>query len=197
MKAQVILLPTKQSPSYGTLLFRNAFGDKSLWQYKDTFTYGDGTEVYRTLNGSFEDWSVGMCPNHLHVISEEEIKDISLLEEGEYYYVKTHYDEWYIGQYLDKQFNFIEDNGYFSSHLFTAKKVLVTSDKTLCNNPQVSEEFIQEYINHYKTNVITDVEVDYVKETYSERFDSGDEIGDPNTWGKRVKIKISSLTNIK
>lgn len=158
-RAEVKMLPTSQKPVKGTLLFRNAFGQTSLWQYKETFTYKDGTEVYRTLGGSFEDWSVGMLPQHLYVIIKE--------------YVKK--GDWFIWKNNNAINQAKTDLDIINTHIEKGdvKKIIATTDTSLkipYNNgdmndliimPQPSEEFLQRYVESFKKELIVDILVEY------------------------------------
>ncbi len=147
---QVVLILTNEKPIEGTILFRNAFGDKSLWQYKETFVYKCGTEVFRTLNGSFEDWSKAFQPQHLYVVSDDEIKKDDWVTDGIKVMKAT-------SKLVEAQ-NLVDRREW--------KKIAETTDSSLnplcvktkcdCTDkckitklPQPSQEFIKEFIESY------------------------------------------------
>ena len=154
-RAKVVMLPTIQKPVKGTLLFRNAFGDKSLWQYKETYTYTCGTEVYRTLGGSFEDWSVGMKPHHLYFTSNDKIEDNDWVID-KYNQIWQYLKGSLIGHDIHGIKRFSTDN--MEGH--ECKKIISSTDLSL-KLPSPSEEFIQRYVESYKKEIITDVLVEY------------------------------------
>ncbi len=148
---QVVLILTNEKPIEGTILFRNAFGDKSLWQYKETFVYKCGTEVFRTLNGSFEDWSKAFQPQHLYVVSDDEIKKDDWVTDGIKVMKAT-------SKLVEAQ-NLVDRREW--------KKIIETTNTTLSRGyetvkfqgsiigesyhslPQPSQEFIKEFIESY------------------------------------------------
>lgn len=63
--------------------------------------------------------------------------------------------------------------------------------------PQPPQEFIEKYVESYnKGEVITDVLVEYELQSYSNRFEDKKPIGDSETWGKRLSLKINSDNTI-
>lgn len=60
------------------------------------------------------------------IVCKEEITNKAELNTTDLYYVKNHYNEWYIGKYNDKtqEFEFVGDQGTFSANLFKAKKII-------------------------------------------------------------------------
>lgn len=154
-KAQVIMLPTNQKPVKGTLLFRNAFGEKTLWQYKETYTYTDGTEVYRTLGGSFEDWSVGMKPQHLHVVTDEKIREKDWVID-KYNQIWQFLNGSLIGHDVHGIKRFSTDN--VEGH--ECRRIVASTDKAL-KLPEPSKSFIQKYVESFRNNIITNILVEY------------------------------------
>mgnify|MGYP000494000036 FL=1 len=73
----------------------------------------------------------GYQNQHLYFLSSEEIKEKSLLNTDDYYCIKNHYNEWYIGKFNGKSFDFINNGGNFDSDLFICKKVIATTDESL------------------------------------------------------------------
>ena len=168
-KAKVILLPT------GFIARRNEIG---LQAYKTNLRIINNTEEENLIFNQ----------QHLYIISDDEITSKDLLNTNDYYYIRNHYNEWYIGKFNGVSFDFINNDGNFDSNLFVCKKVIATTDSSLEINsnfdynqllpnknnfrfylPQPSQQFIQKYIEEYnKGNVITDVLVEYQTDFKSE-----------------------------
>lgn len=121
---------------------------------------------------------IGEKHQHLYIISDDEIKEKHLLNTNDYYYIKNHYNEWYIGKFNGISFDFINYQGNFNSNLFVCKKIIATTDTSLFTLvdcpvrgsdsnvkyilPQPSQQFIEKYIESYnKGEVINDVLVEY------------------------------------
>ena len=168
-KAKVILLPT------GFIARRKEIG---LQAYKTNLRIINNTEEENLIFNQ----------QHLYIISDDEITSKDLLNTNDYYYIRNHYNEWYIGKFNGVSFDFINNDGNFDSNLFVCKKVIATTDSSLEINsnfdynqllpnknnfrfylPQPSQQFIQKYIEEYnKGNVITDVLVEYQTDFKSE-----------------------------
>jgi hypothetical protein len=69
--------------------------------------------------------------NNIYITSNEEIKEKLLLNKTDYYCVKNHYNEWYVGKFNGNSFDFINDNGNFNSNLFVCKKIILTDNQDL------------------------------------------------------------------
>ncbi len=120
----------------------------------------------------------GATPQHLYFVSTEIIENTSLLNNNDYYYIKNHYQEWYIGKYNGKSFDFVNNQGNFDSSLFKARKVITTTDKSIILPerfpsftylPQPSYSFIDSYIKAFNEgNPIKYVMVEYEKSTYND-----------------------------
>lgn len=146
---------------------------------------------------------------NLHIVSDDEIKEKSLLNTDDYYYVKNHYNEWYIGKFNGESFDFINNQGNFNSNLFIAKKIIATTDTSLeieilegppqfsCEAirteelPQPSQQFIEKYIESYnKGQIINDILVEYeLVEDASQSIDRTD-----NVWILKVNPKDNTIT---
>ena len=196
-KAQVVILPTNEKPVKGQILRRHIWkGDPkleedSLWLYNNTITI-DNVKQYTTLNGSFRDWYKAFIPQHLYIISDDEIKE------------------------NDYCLN-LETNTVFKMHkhgLPTSnrnKKIIATTDTSLINRrqmtfmdeatewiydlPQPSQQFIEKFIEEYnKGNVITNVLVEY-EQDYANRNCSTCNLGTDGTCELNLEKKCCSSTN--
>lgn len=113
----------------------------------------------------------GWTPQQLYILSDKEIKEKSKLNTIDYYYIKNHYNEWYVGKFNGDSFDFLNNQGNFNSNVFICKKIVATTDKSLmfdtskisssitCGDipiykllPQLSQSFIQEVANYYNEN---------------------------------------------
>lgn len=147
----IIILPTEDEPILGTILYRKAFDCISLWRYKETHVYADGTKVYRTLGGSFEDWYSCMKPHHVYVTSDDEIKEgdwITGTEKDWGIYNEVHQVKVVKNLESGKLFWFNEECNGIGAIPEQSKKVVSSTDKSL-NLHQPSEELIKKYIEDY------------------------------------------------
>ena len=155
-EVQVVMLPTNKEPVRGDVLYRKAFDDISLWRYKDTYTYGDGTTVFRTLDSSFEDWHVGMKPMYLYVVSDDE------LEAGDWVFLPNKKV-----MQLPNEARFIPLNNFTGGYsLSDCKKIVATNDPSVRFAtgemypewdylPCPDEQFILDYIKDFNSKRIT------------------------------------------
>lgn len=123
---------------------------------------------------------------HLYIISDDEIKenDWCLNLENNHYFQAT---------YTDINNIYAKNVAY---RIKGIKKIILSTDKFL-NLPQPSQQFVGKYIEEYnKSNVIKDVLVEYILQSYSDRFEDVEYIGKPETWGKRLKINSKDNTVI-
>lgn len=69
---------------------------------------------------------IQLVNNKIYLLSDLLISDRKYLICGKYYYVKNHYNEWYIGKYqsIREQFIFIDNQGTFDALLFKAYEIL-------------------------------------------------------------------------
>ena len=137
------------------------------------------------LSHAVDDGEGWRSPQHLYIISDDEITSKKLLNTNDYYYIRNHYNEWYVGKFNGVSFDFINNDGNFDSNLFVCKKIIATTDVSL-GLPQPSQQFIQKYIEEYnKGNVITDVLVEY-NDTSKNEFPA---------FGSPVWLKINPKDN--
>lgn len=121
--------------------------------------------------------SAGVKVFQLYAISDDEITTKDKLNTEDYYYIKNHYNEWYIGKFNGYGFDFINNQGNFQSNLFIAKKIVATSDCNINESktkekdityamlPQFPESFINAFIKDYNSkNIITEVDLEMVDE---------------------------------
>lgn len=139
---------------------------------------------------------------HLYFISDDKIKEGDKVLDGlgnigifEGYEEQP---EWVLVKYK---------KGLCSEDLKNIKKIIATTDTSLSQTkaddarpmifiPQLPQQFIKYYIEEYnKGNIITDVLVEYEPQSYSNRFEDGKSIGDSETWGKRLSLKVNTKDN--
>ena len=161
-KAKVVMLPTNKPSKLGDLATYKGYSLAKVIK-----------EGVNPKNTTLQFWN-------LYIISDDEITSKKLLNTNDYYYIRNHYNEWYVGKFNGVSFDFINNDGNFDSNLFVCKKVIATTDTLLkieingnrgnllsdvsfdINLPQPSQQFIEKYIEEYnKGNVITDVLVEY------------------------------------
>jgi hypothetical protein len=87
---------------------------------------------------------------NIYITSDEEIKKKLLLNKTDYYYVKNHYNEWYVGKFNGNSFDFINDNGNFNSNLFVCKKIILTTDQDLINDgvQAIDDTFLEWFVTN-------------------------------------------------
>ena len=87
---------------------------------------------------------------HIYITSDEEIKESQFLNKTDYYYVKNHYNEWYVGKFNGVSFDFINDNGNFHSNLFVCKKIILTTDQDLIANgvQAIDDDFLEWFVQN-------------------------------------------------
>jgi hypothetical protein len=102
-------------------------------------------KLFSSKNGS--DINVNQ---NIYITSDEEIKEKLLLNKTDYYYVKNHYNEWYVGKFNGNSFDFINDNGNFNSNLFVCKKIILTTDPDLIANgvQAIDDEFLGWFVKN-------------------------------------------------
>ena len=202
-RAQVVMLPTNEKPIKGQILRRHIWKEDpklecdSLWLYNNTVTI-DNLKQYTTLNSSFTDWYKAFEPQHLYIISDDEIKE----------------DDWFIGDNISiKQCTLnnggnINFKGGWYSGSTNCKKIIATTDTSLNyetpfygmdadnNFPTPSQQFITKYIEEYnKGNIIADVLVEYkrVFETVAKGM-IGHPEDDISWWNEKLKINPNDNT---
>jgi len=170
-RAQVVMLPTTNSPLKGELILRHIWKNtknecNTLWQFKEDVIIS-GIRQFITLNGSFRDIYTAFKSQHLYVISDDEIKEGDVV-----YHIKN-----------DNMLLLIKDTLIMyekCTYKLEYKKIIATTDTSLGYNksfinpinnkadnkwislPQPSQQFIEKYIESYnKGEVITDVLVEY------------------------------------
>lgn len=163
----LVMLPNNNIPIKGDLLLRHLWKNtpklkcNSLWQYKTTFIYKNGTKVFRTLNSSFEDYCPSFKPQHLYITSNDEIKEgdwVIFLDRKLLYQV----------EYTSQCADYNNDND--------CKKIIATTNNSLRIGgntgkrengisiplPQIPQQFIEYFITEYnKGNIIIKVLVEY------------------------------------
>ena len=160
-RAKVIMLPTEDNHSkFAKYILDSSFGGciKENELCTTTSTIG---------------WSNIFKPQHLYIISDDEIK------EGDLYIESDH-----------------------SGFGFRKYKIIATTDTSLNyetpfygmdadnNFPQPSQQFIEKYIESYnKGNIITDVLVEY------EYYFKGEDISRETSLGKLLELKINTKDN--
>jgi len=89
------------------------------------------------------------CKN-IYITSDEEIKEKLLLNKTDYYYVKNHYNEWYVGKFNGNSFDFTNDNGNFNSNLFVCKKIILTTDQDLIADgvQAIDDDFLEWFVKN-------------------------------------------------
>ena len=181
-RAQVIMLPTLKE----SILLLNPTTNK----------FGLTKETSRKIYPIEEYIKLGFIPQHLYIISDDEIK------EGDYVLnIETNniFKSDSI-EYLESH-NIIEDfdkSFYINSKY--AKKIIATTDKTLSQTsrteiPQPSQQFIEKYIEEYNNgNIITDILVEY-EQDYTNRNCSTCNLGTDGTCELNLEKKCCSSTN--
>lgn len=140
-------------------------------------------KLYNSEFGSKADY---WKSQHLYFLNDEEIKDDKTkLNTTDYYYVKNHYNEWYIGKYNGSSFDFINHQGNFYSNLFTCKKVIATTDISLKKkeqcpvrtegvsyinflSPQIPQSFIRQYIQNFNNGNTIDKVLVEIEEIFTQ-----------------------------
>lgn len=157
-KAKIVMLPTNQKAKEGMIYLKPKIGI-----FNKTSSENHNNNVYNCN------------PQHLYIISDDEITNKDLLNTNDYYYIRNHYNEWYVGKYNGVSFDFINNDGNFDSNLFVCKKIIATTDSSLKietilstqerklkSLPQPSKQFIEKFVEEYnRENIITDVSVEY------------------------------------
>lgn len=211
-KVQVVMLTTEQAIK-NTELYQIVLSNSLFWTTeieKNRYTEGSG---WLFLNNSLNSVAItipnkGMKKCHLYITSDEEVK------EGDYVFDTR---DNFVLQFNSKRGLEI----YHEKELNSFKKIIATTDKSLgfnehfidpLNNranqrfttlPQPSAEFIPYFIEEYnKGNIITEVLVEYEKESYEKRFTVTDTNGMRDTgrvWGHTYNLKINpdNTINIK
>lgn len=188
-KANVVMLPTNEKAKVGMI----NFADFNRKGYQLEL-------IHYITNGE------GLKPQHLYIISDEEIKEgdwfisnpntivcsLTTIEKSEGITFNSNDSE-----------RIISKNGTRQQYLSRCRKIITSTDSSL-NLPQPSQSFIQKYIEEYnKGNIITDVMVEY-EEWYSAKMpiDFMDRLdltqGMPIIDGTQtieLKIKINSKDN--
>lgn len=158
IKAKVIMLPTNDKPTKGSILLRHLWKDtklecRSVWQYNETKQLSDTVAVYTTLNGSFMDTPSSFKSQHVYLTTDEEIK------EGDWFISNRD-----IYQYEGDKIPEILKLGY--------RKIVATTDTSLLEHddtvpypktrpalPQIPQEFLKEYCE--AGGKIEEVEIKY------------------------------------
>ena len=160
-ECSLAMLPTCKLPIKGDLLLRHIWKNTrnecySLWQFDEAVTIED-TFQYRTLNSTFRDVASSFVPQHLYILSDEEIK------EGDWYY---NYDYNCIRKCVEINKEFIKNALYYENNstvfdystnckkiiaatnpeLTFESKGIFTDIKYINKLPQIPQSFIQEFI---------------------------------------------------
>lgn len=168
IKAKVIMLPTNDKPTRGSILLRHLWKDtklecRSVWQYDETKQLSDTVAVYTTLNGSFMDTPSSFKSQHVYLTTDEEIK------EGDWFISNRD-----IHQYEGDKIPEILKLGY--------RKIVATTDTSL-NLPQIPQEFLKKYCE--ADGKIEEVEIEYEEKQVFESAEDYD-------YGFGLKIKVDS-----
>ena len=102
---------------------------------------------------------------HIYITSDEEIKESQFLNKTDYYYVKNHYNEWYVGKFNGVSFDFINDNGNFHSNLFVCKKIILTTDQDLDGVQPIDNEFLEWFVKNPSCEEVEVEKIDTFKKT--------------------------------
>lgn len=194
-KCKVVLLNTVKEPKKGDILLRHLWKDtkiecKSLWQYNETVVIQD-VKQYTTLNGSFRDIYTSFVPQHIYILSDDEIKE----------------GDWFIWDNDDSIQKAVSDSqaytdcygkGSFSINMCAigkeAKKIIATTNPDLIKEgiASIDDEFIKQYCD----NPIEEVNVEYeYKENINERI-YGKSIVIGDVTNQREEPKLSSNGSI-
>jgi hypothetical protein len=185
-RAKVIMLPTSEKPKLGNLLLRHLWKDdpklecKSLWQYKETITI-ENVVQYTVLNSTFRDSVSLFKPQHLYIISDDEIKDEDWISDGKIV--------------LQSYSNIQEIVG---SQLYLFKKIIATTDPSL-NLPKPTDNFLQIYAEYYNKNkTITDVLVESFS-NFEGIYKGKDAFPEDNIswWVEKVRVKEDNTVEIR
>ena len=153
-KANVVMLATNKIET-----------ESRIGYYKDTLSLGNSKydkrlSLFRAIDGTHTP-----NPQHLYIISDDEIKLFDCVYNNK---------ENIVEQITSKtQLIFVLEENKENQ---TFKKIIATTDKTLSQTsrteiPQPSKQFIQKYIEEYnKGNLITDVLVEYELVSNEEYF---------------------------
>lgn len=178
-RAEVILLPSKEM----------------LDAYKAPITkvYEDNGKLYLNPKERGEFITELGSPQHLHFTSDEKIK------EGDWFLnSKTNA----IGQYNGSKILLFKGDKKIISSTDESLK-FIKHDETVpypkgvqISLSKPSLNFIEKYIECYnKGEIITDVLVEYESQSYSNRFEDGKSIINPDTWGRMLKLKVNPKDN--
>lgn len=147
IKAKVIMLPTNDKPTKGSILLRHLWKDtklecRSVWQYDETKQLSDTVVVYTTLNGSFMDAPSSFKSQHIYLTTGEEIKE----------------GDWYINSANKKDYINRSGNTRFDGLYTDCRKIVSTTDTSLWEHddtvpypktrpalPQIPQDFLKEY----------------------------------------------------
>ena len=178
MEVELILVPTNEEPIEGDLLLRHIWKNdpklesNNLYQYKDTKFYSSiekhDTKVYRTLNGSFEDYYTSFIVCRLHAVVIDEIKTGDLFYNTE------------LGQIIEatgskypNEMNKVVASMDSLLNCMQVDKEWVTDEgirkgKLKNGLPKFPQQFLLDFINHYNKGKIFKkalVEFDIVEDT--------------------------------
>ena len=97
-----------------------------------------------------ENFGSGTQNQNIYITSNEEIEESQFLNKTDYYYVKNHYNEWYVGKFNGVSFDFINDNGNFHSNLFVCKKIILATDQDLIKDgvQKIDDEFLEWFVKN-------------------------------------------------
>lgn len=158
-KAKVVLIPTEEKPTVGTILLRHIWKNnpklecRSIWQYKATENIG-GLDQYTTLNGSFRDVISSFAPQHAHVVVGYQVEKLKV---GDWYLSETYpgTKNPYEGQRPEQLLE--EDLPLYEKYKETTYKIIASTDKKV-TDAEPSKAFIGVYCN---AGGIEDVMVEY------------------------------------
>lgn len=151
-KCKLVLLNTNKEPKKGDILLRHIWKDtkiecKSLWQYNETVVIQD-VKQYTTLNGSFRDIYTSFIPQHLYILSDDEIK------EGDFYFSGNRFTN----DNLSKFKVGISSTEFYKEQ--SIKKIIASTNTDLIKEgiASINDYFIKQYCNNPTEEVLVEYE---------------------------------------
>lgn len=105
----------------------------------------------------------GAKPYYLYFISQKIIRDKKELNTNDFYYIKNHYNEWYIGKFNGESFDFINNRGNFDTTLFAAKKIIATNDESLNKSIEIKGRKVKDAFNSLLPKIPKSFILDFVE----------------------------------
>ena len=118
-KAKVVMLSTNEPSKIGNLA---TYQKRSLAKVIK--------EGINPIGSTVQFWN-------LYIISDDEITSKKLLNTNDYYYIRNHYNEWYVGKFNGVSFDFINNDGNFDSNLFVCKKINQMAINSILDRPAI------------------------------------------------------------